>query len=234
MTVAIRKVSIPRENRLVSQGQTVNIIAAIADVEQVSVLIDPVYVPLISLFDPSDVQLVSDAVMTKLSIGIYSYNYQATNLSNIGIYTANITALHVNSLQQNESARVEKVSVFKVIKTTTFTSFNYFAVKDQVGAVWYWYVAGDNTLTSSATIPSLLGKQAVVVDLGVVPSWLQMNNPSGSLRYIYPLTTGEVTVTATQPAVGSGNVGSPTVKGISGSSFVLALNVSDEVILNTV
>lgn len=229
MTVAIRKLTVPRQMQSIPQGQTVVIITEIADVDITSILLDPINIPVISIYNPVGTIIITDAVMTYLSKGVYKYEYQTTTSDALGLYTVNITAVHIN-----EVARVERVFVFKIIKTTTLTTFTYFTIKDQNGVVWYWYIASDNTLTFSATLPSSLGKQAIAIVIATVPSWLEINNPTPALRYVYPSITGEATVSATQPAVGSGNVGSPTVIGIAGGSFKIALNVSDTVILSTV
>lgn len=234
MTIAIRTLTVPREHRVISQGQTVAILATIADVGLQSVLLTPAYVPLISIFDPDDITLIDEAVMTFLSTGIYVYNFETTQAHDLGLYTATVTAVNLSPLNVPEAARLDKVVVFKIIKESDFAAFSYLGIKDQNNVVWYWYIAGDNTLASSSTVPVSIGKLAVPLTLVTVPSWLQISNPTPATRYVYPSLAGEPTVTATQPVVGSGNVGSPTFVGLSGGSFTIALNISDEIILNTV
>ena len=215
--------------QLIAQGQTVTIIAEIVDVDVTATLLDPVNVPVISVYNPAGTALVTDAVMTKLSLGVYKYEYQTTSANAAGIYTVSVTVVHID-----EVARLERVVAFKIVRSSTLATFNYVAVKDQNGVVWYWYIASDNTLAVSATVPSSLGKQAAAIVIAITPSWLEINNPTPALRYVYPALTGDATVSSTQPTVGSGNVGSPTFIGIAGGSFKIALNVSDEVILATV
>lgn len=234
MTIAIRNLTVPREHRLISQGQTVAILATIANVGLQSVLLSSAYVPLISIFSPTDVTLVDEQPMTALSTGLYLYNFETTQAHALGVYTATVTAINLNLDGEPEAARLDKVVVFKIIKASDFTSFTYFAIKDQSNVVWYWYIAGDNTLTSSSGVPSSIGKLAVPLVFATVPSWLQINNPAAAIRYVYPSVAGEPTVTDTQPPVGSGNVGSPTLLAVNGGSFVIALNIIDEIILNTV
>lgn len=234
MTIAIRSLTVPREHRLISQGQTVVILATIANVGLQSSLLDPVYVPLISIFDPDDVTLINAQPMTQLSTGVYLYNFETTQAHDLGIYTATVTAVNLNLDNEPEAARLDKVVVFKIIRASDFTTFTYLGIKDQSNIVWYWYVAADNTLASSATIPVSIGQLAVPLSLVTVPSWLQISNPTPETRYVYPSLAGEPTVTDTQPPVGSGNIGSPTFIGMSGGSFTIALNVIDEIILNTV
>ncbi len=229
MTIAIRKLSVPQHLQVIAQGQTVVIFAEIVDDGIVSTLLDPINIPLISIFNPSGTALVTDTAMSYVSLGVYKYEFQTSSLNALGLYTVNVTAVH-----QSAVARVEGVVAFKIIKTSTLSTFTYFKIKDQNNVVWYWYIASDNTLASSPTIPASLGKQAVEVTIAVTPSWLEINNPTPALRYVYPDLTGVATVSAVQPAVGSGSVGSPTVIGIAGGSFKIALNVSDEVILQTV
>ena len=229
MTLAIRKLIIPREHRFIAQGQSVNIVVEIADVELTSVLVNPTSVPVISVYNPSGTALVTEATMTNISTGKYSYSLQTTTSNPVGDYTATVMA--VTGIQV---ARLERKHVFSIKKATTLITFSYLIIKDQSGVLWYWYIANDNTLAVSNAIPVITGKQALVISLSVVPSWLEINNPTPALRYVYPSLTGDATVSATQPTVGSGNVGSPTFVSAGTGSFKIALNVSDEVILATV
>lgn len=229
MTVAIRKLTVPRQMQLIAQGQTVVIVAEIVDTDVTAVLLDPVNIPVISIYNSVGTAVVTDAVMTKLSTGVYKYEFQTTMSSVVGVYTVNITAVHID-----EVARVERVVAFKIVRSSTLATFNYLAIKDQNAVVWYWYIASDNTLAVSSTIPTSLGKQAAAIIIAVTPSWLEINNPTPALRYVYPTLTGDPLAQAAQPAVGTGNVGSPTIVGIAGGSFKIAVNLSDSVILQTV
>lgn len=229
MTAAIRELRVPRQHRLVHQGHTVAIIATIADVALTSQLLSSASIPLISIYNPAGTALVSDAPMTFISTGQYIYNFQTTIAMPLGLYTASVIAVN-----GEEVALLQKIAVFKIVKASALITFSYLLIQDQTGVLWYWYVAADNTLNSVPAVPVIPGKQPSLIVLATVPHWLQINNPTPAVRYVYPEVTGEVTVTATQPAVGAGVVGSPTFVGVSGSSFVIALNVSDEVILNLV
>lgn len=227
--IAIRDITIPRQGRQIAQGQTVDIIASIVSTQLVASLYDPLYTPLITLYNPSGTALVTDADMTKLSTGLYLYRYQTGMASPLGIYTVSVKAIDTGQV-----AITEQRSVFKVVVATTLPTFTYFAIKDQDAAVWYWYITNSGELDSIVAIPSFLGKQATLIVQGTVPSWLEINNPTPELRYVYPDLAGSPTISASQPSVGTGRVGSPTVAAINGTSYVLALNVSDEIILNTV
>ena len=229
MTLAIRKLLIPREHRFIAQGQSVNIVVEIADVELTSVLVNPTSVPVISVYDPSGTALVTEATMTNVGTGKYSYTLQTTTSNPVGDYTATVMAV-----TGTQVARLERKHVFSIKKATTLITFSYLIIKDQDGVLWYWYVANDNTLAVSSVIPVITGKQALAISLSVVPSWLEINNPTPALRYVYPELTGDATVSAVQPSIGSGNVGSPTFVSAGTGSFKIALNVSDEVILQTV
>ena len=229
MTIAIQKLAVPRSHRSISQNQSVVIIAYIVDANLTQILTDPDNVPIITIFNPSDTALVTDQVMTKISTGIYKYVYNTTNSDGVGIYTSTIKVIHAGEL-----AIIEKISVFKVKRTTTLTTVTYLAIQDQNGVVWYWYVNAANELTVSATVPSIVGKQFSAISLAVTPYWLEINNAGGSLRYVRPDTLGDPEAVSTEPPTGSGHVGSPTLTSVNGDDFQIAVNISDEVTLNTV
>lgn len=228
MTVAISQLAVPRYHRQIPQGQSVFIIAEVRDVALVSTLLDPTSVPVVSIFDPDEVALVTDVPMVQISTGKYGYVFQTTTDHDAGVYTATVTV--VNGA---EVARVEKVVVFKIIRTTTLVSFTYLAIQDEDNVVWYWFVGSDNTLWTSLTVPIVVGKQAVPWPLAIVPHWLEIDNAAAELRYVYPSVAGEPTVNAVQPAVGTGMVGSPMLAGVAGGIFTISLNISDEIILAT-
>ena len=229
MTLAIRKLIVPREHRLIAQGQSVQIVVEITDVQLTSVLVNLTSAPVISVYDPSGTALVTEAVMSNIITGKYGYSLQTTAANPVGDYTATVMAF-----TGTQVARLERKHLFSVKKTTTLITFSYLIIKDQDAVLWYWYVANDNTLAVSSAVPVITGKQALAVVLAVTPSWLEINNPTPTLRYVYPALTGEATVSASQPANGSGNVDSPTLVSAGTGSFKIALNVSDEVILATV
>ena len=229
MSITIRKLIVPRHQRIIAQGQSVTLIAEIADVTVTSILTDPANVPLVSIFNPSGTALVTDTSMSRLSLGLFSYTFPTAALHPVGAYTISVTVVHDTSV-----ARLERVTAFVIKKTTTLAAFTYLIMQDQTGVLWYWFIAVDNTLNSLPAIPVVLGKQALSIPLLTVPRWLQINNASAAIRYVYPAIDGTVTVSDTQPAVGSGNLGSPTFAAVNGGNIQLGLNVSDEVIYVTV
>lgn len=228
MTVAVRHLAVPREHRLITQGQVVNLLADIADVGLVSALLDPTNTPTLSLFDPVDTLLIANADMFRLSKGQYNYEYQTTTANPLGVYTVDIIVRHLTTV-----ARLERVAVFKIIKAISPASiaaetFTYFAIKDQNSNIWYWYVAADNTLNFSPTIPVVTGRTAQAILIDPIPYWLEIQNATPATRYVYPVLSGEVTVSATQPALGTGSVGSPLLMGVSGGNYAITVNVLDE------
>ena len=229
MTIAIRKVIVPREHQRIFGGQSVQAEIEVISGDIAPILTDPTDTPLYSLFNPSGTALLTDVTMTKISTGRYKRVYQTLSNSAVGAYTANFTVTHMG-----EAARLEKIVIFNILRLTTFAQFTYLRIADQNGVIWYWYISADNTLASSSSIPSILGKQAIEIVLAQVPRWLQLNNPTPAVRYVYPEVNGDPTVSATQPPVGSGNVGSPTFAGVSGGNFVISLNVSDTIIIQTI
>jgi len=225
----IRSIEVDRGSRHISQGQTVDIRVYITDGDVTQSLFDPVNIPMITITNPSGTVVVSDAVMTRLSLGYYTYSYQTTISNALGVYTARVTAV-----SGSEVAITDNRAAFKLSVATTLASFTYFAIQDQTGVVWYWYITNDNVLNWLPAAPVVPGKQAIIIPQATTPHWLEVNNPTPALRYIYPAVTGEATVTASQPSVGAGRVGSPTITAVSGSVYVISLNISDEVILNLV
>ena len=229
MSITIRKLIVPRHQRLISQGQSVTLIAEIADVAVTSILTDPTNVPLVSIFNPSGTAIITDTSMSRLSLGLFSYIFSTTALHPVGVYTISVTVVH-----SAFAARLERVTAFVIKKTTTLAVFTYLVIADQTGVLWYWYIAADNTLNSLPSIPVVLGKQSAAISLTPVPRWLQINNASAAIRYVYPAVDGTATVSSTQPPVGSGNLGSPTFASVNGGNIQLSLNASDEVIYVTV
>lgn len=227
MSITVRKLIIPRHQRIISQGQSVTVIAEIADVAITSILTDPTNVPLVSIFNPSGTALVTDIPMVRTSLGLFSYVFPTTTAYPVGAYTANITVVHFTSV-----ARIEKATAFVIKRTTTLATFTYLTIQNQSGVLWYWYIAEDYTIKSLPAAPNVLGKQSLVIAQSVTPSWLQINNGIGEVRYVYPAVDGAPSVAAVQPPIGSAYIGSPTITAVSGGDFNIALNIIDEIILN--
>jgi len=232
MTIAIRKVLVPRFHRKVSQGQSVNIVIELVDAGYSSPLFDPSSIPIIYIYDPLENLVVDAGTMIKVDVGRYSYRFQTDINSVVGIYKCTFNAVNGSDL-----AIIEKISTFEIILATSLStlSFSYLAIKDQNNVVWYWYIDIDNTLNApNPSIPTSLGKVPISVTPIVVPNWLELENPTPEVRYVYPDLDGTVLVSSSEPAVGSGHIGSPTFTSIGGQGFQIDVNISDEVILVTV
>ena len=93
----------------------------------------------------------------------------------------------------------------------TLPPFDYFAIQDQTGVVWYWWVDGGGNLEWALAPPASATRTAQELVLSPIPSWLQSSAP---LRYVFPLPlTGAPELSDVAPAVGTGYAGSPTVRG---------------------
>jgi hypothetical protein len=212
MTVAIRALTVPRMHRRVYQGQSVNIMATIEDAGVTTPLLDIPDPPTIHVFNPSDVKIVDSKVMTRIATAIFMQTVQTANQP-LGVYTASVIA-HYGA----DIAVVEKEVVFKIVRTVLSTElpvFNVLAIKDQSGAIWYWWIAADDTIDWDDQQPVIPGYQGVDISTVFIPFWLQGLNPDAVLRYLYPSLDGAPTVSATQPAVGTGLTTIPSFVGLN-------------------
>lgn len=109
--------------------------------------------------------------------------------------------------------------------------FDYFAIKDQLGVVWYWWINRAGELEPGLNPPTLNARIALDLALSPIPSWLVVADPTPATRYIYPSSIdGGALVSATVPAVGTGYTGSPTVRGMEGGVWQLDVTAGQEVI----
>lgn len=138
----------------------------------------------------------------------------------------------------------------------TLPTFDYFLIKDQADVTWYWWIDPANTLAWALVAPSLTTRIATNLTILPIPSWLQLGGggggetgvlgfrsplwilgisagaaaPSTPTRYVYPSTlTGEPTVATTLPAVGTGYVGSPSLRGQGTGIWAIGVSETDEV-----
>ena len=112
------------------------------------------------------------------------------------------------------------------------TNFDYFAIKDQAGVTWYWWINRAGELDWDNTPPDLGTRIAVNLNLSPIPSWLQVLNPAGQTRYIFPQTlTGAPDVRTTQPPVGTGYIGAPVVRGAGTGTYTLDVPLTREVVV---
>ncbi len=227
----ITAVPMARESKAVSVGQTVTIGVEIKDsgTPGLLTLLDPTEIPTVTIFNPAGTAIVTDGVMSSISTGKYAYYHQTLPADAVGQYTATFNAINVN-----EAARLEKVGIFTVLSTGAFSTFTFFRIKDQTAQVFYWWVDLADTLDNSLTSPTHVSKLPVDADSSFVPEFIQVVATGGATRFVFPDITGAPTVASSAPGAGAGRVGSPTLIGISGNSWLIGVNAIDEVILNAV
>jgi hypothetical protein len=219
MTVAIRRIIVPRHHRKISQGQAVHIMAQFVDTGVIESLLDPSGVARLSLYNPAGTAIVTEAAMTNVSTGVRGYTYQTLPTDAAGAYAVSISVEHASYF-----ARVDKAIAFVITRTSFFSTVTYLAMRDQNSVTWYYYVLPDKTLEISSTVPTFMG-HLVSAAIATVPFWIQI----GSM-YIYPLTDGTLDVTGSQPT-GTGVVGSPTLTDIEQDTYVLALAPDNTILI---
>jgi hypothetical protein len=112
-------------------------------------------------------------------------------------------------------------------------SYDYFAIKDQSGAIWYWWVTASGDMLWGSAPGAYVHRNARAVVLSPVPSWLVLVDGTSTTRYVYPKTlTGELLVMPSAPAVGVGYTGSPRVQGMNLRFVVVAANHVQEGLVN--
>lgn len=223
MSVAFRRIILPRHHDKVFSGQHVTIMAETIDTTVVDHLVNATETPVIALYDPNNVRLVNDADMVPVSHGLYKHHYPVPWDAPLGVYTGNFTALLDGGV-----ARLERISLFKVIKTSVPSIFTYQIMIDQDGVAWYWWIDRAGQIVSSLTLPFLYTKQAVA--LANSYHWMVAVNPLVETRYISPALDGTPMVSPTQPAIGTGITSLITFTGLTEDEYQLTLTVTDEII----
>jgi hypothetical protein len=90
--------------------------------------------------------------------------------------------------------------------------YEYFAIKDQAGVTWYWWVTKSRDLAWGLSPGVYPHRQSREVVLSPIPYWLVLVDATVTTRYVYPKTlTGEVLIMPSAPAVGTGYTGSPSI-----------------------
>jgi len=202
-TVVPAVVSVPmdRQSKKISAGQTVPIGIQIKDIGifGVSTLLDPTEIPTISIINPLDIEVVTDAVMSFISKGRYTY-YHITDTSNaLGQYMATFNVVNLN-----EAARLERVGVFVIETAGSFSIFSFLRIKDQTGQIFFWWIDLADTLDNSLTSPTHPSKLPVDLDTAFVPEFLEIINAGGLTRFVFPDITGSPTVSSSAPGGGAG------------------------------
>jgi hypothetical protein len=108
-------------------------------------------------------------------------------------------------------------------------SFQYFAIKDQAGETWYWWINHSGGLAWTSAPPGTPTRSAQDLNLTPIPYWIQLTDPAAATRFVYPNLLGAPVVQTTAPAVGTGMVGSPVVNGLALGNWRLAVNRLREV-----
>jgi hypothetical protein len=223
MSVAIRQIDVPRQHRHITQGQAVQLSIEILDTSSTPSLLDPTMTPVVSLFNPDDDAIFVEEPMTNISTGRYRKTYQTTHNDALGLYKATFHVEH-----QDEFARIDHITVFKITKTSTFPSYSYFVMEDQSGGDWYIYLDRNAELHIVPALPSNTFQVAVLAT-ATTYGWLEIDDESGTTMYAYPNVMGELIVVSEAPALGTGSVGSPTLTIITGDTYILSLDALHEI-----
>jgi hypothetical protein len=152
--------------------------------------------------------------------------------------TDHVTINHpeVPALLDGARWEIERISfnpsegtVFLICHRLVTLSFTYFAIRDQSGEVWFWWVAADRTQHWDTEPPTSIIRHPIDLDLDPIPYWLEVQATSGATYYIYPTLLGEPTAEPTAPPVGPGRVGSPTLRGIAPGNWKIVATPIGEV-----
>lgn len=88
---------------------------------------------------------------------------------------------------------------------------DYYRIKDQSNAIWYWWLNGETgQVVISDAAPNFAHTIEEDITPVTIPYWLELEDETATTRYVYPHTTGQIVVSDTEPAVGTGVVDSPT------------------------
>lgn len=219
MAIAIKKVIVPRFHRLIHTGQVVDMsVEIVNNQEEWSQLADAGVVTA-TLFNPVGTKLLSEEPMIPVALGVFGTSYQTRPNSLRGVYTATF-----NAQFENQYARIDRISVFKVIKLSEFETFTVQGVTDQNGNLWYWYIDDAELLVVSPTFPDFINLLAEPIE-GVF-SWINLEG-----KYIYPMLDGQPDVSLTQPGVGTGVDASPEFIGTNMNTYVLEVNQANEILV---
>lgn len=230
MSLAFSKIIVPRFNDKVVTGQSVRILAEVASVGILSQLVDPDGIPALSLFYPVGTGIISNRQMTRVSQGLFGYTYDVPITSPLGVYTGSFSATH-----QGNYARLERVSLFKVMRGSDVELVSYLAWKDQAGVIWYSYVDPLRELVTIDHVPDLFNKEGTQL-FTPIPYWVEVLNPVGDLVYIHPSPIGEIISTLVEPAVGFGIDVTETYLwyGEDGFRYIFEVDIANQLIITRV
>jgi hypothetical protein len=221
------EVYVAKENFIAASGQSVVIGLFVRkdDIVGGKQLFDPDDSVKVDIFDPNGVLLLQDCAMTRVAKGKYVYNFKLLHTYALGLYTALFTIA-----DSSGGARIKPVGIVNLRYIGTYPTFSYMAILDQTGGVWYWYVDQAGQIAVSASIPSHVVRVAIDLAQGS-PYWIEVVSTDGDTRYILPDTLGQPDFSATQPAVGTGVVGSPVFIGLDAESYTISIDDIDQIFL---
>ena len=108
-------------------------------------------------------------------------------------------------------------------------AFDYFQIFDQNGLTWYWWINRAGEFDAGLNPPSLNTLIAEDLNLTPTPSWLIVQDATGATRYIYPSPLhGDPLVSATPPANGVGQPGSPIVRSMGAREWQWGITAAQE------
>lgn len=72
--------------------------------------------------------------------------------------------------------------------------FNYLAIRDQTGALWYWYPVFDGHILSGDSIPSEPSTMLIAIPITEGPiEWIEIPDENGEIWKLYPDSTSGFT-----------------------------------------
>ncbi len=217
MNIAFKSIKVPRYQQLIHTGQVVNMDVEIIGVNDgYSQLTDASLVSL-TLYNPLGVKLMTESPLERIDLGIFRTFYQTRPSSVKGVYTGTFSAR-----LGDVYARLDKVAVFKVVKNSSFETFTYLAINDQLGTTWYWWIDDSESLVANPEIPDFINLLAAPISGN--PYWIEIGG-----KFIYPQLDGTPDVVLSQPAVGTGVNSSPVFIGTNITDYGLTVNQANEI-----
>jgi hypothetical protein len=222
----LTSVAIHDRNLLTFQGQTAHIGLEVrrSGVFQTRTLMQVTEIPTMTLYHPDNSLAVDEAPMVEMTTGRYAYAYQTQHDDPLGLWTARLTARTLHG-----TARLDRVGVFLLVRSL-FPFYTVFAIKDQTGVLWYWYIDMANTPTSVPYVPTATNRLPQILNIDEVPGWVKITSTEGETRYLYPDVAGQFTIDFIPPPIGPEWPESPLFTAQTGERFTLACDVLSQLI----
>ena len=80
----------------------------------------------------------------------------------------------------------------------------YFRLRDQDDVIWFFWLDEAGQLARNTSLSTDFPEITFEIAGGTAPSWYQVTDELGGIWYIYPDTTGDLLLSSTPPALGSG------------------------------